>query len=59
MTHTTEVTTRIADQVEIGSAITAHSAKRLKLKRRWRAQAFIKADYVIILKPTNRSKVAT
>jgi molybdopterin-binding protein len=44
----TEVTIRIADDVEIVSVITTSSAKRLKLKRGHRAHAFIKADHIIV-----------
>jgi molybdopterin-binding protein len=44
----TEVTIRVARDVEIVSVITTHSARRLKLKKGQRAHAFIKADHVII-----------
>jgi len=44
----TEVTIRIADDVEIVSVITTNSAKRLKLKKGQRAHAFIKADHIIV-----------
>jgi molybdopterin-binding protein len=44
----TEVTMRIANDVEIVSVITTNSAKRLKLKKGQRAHAFIKADHIIV-----------
>lgn len=44
----TEVTIRVARDVEIVSVITSHSAKRLKLKKGQRAHALIKADHVIV-----------
>jgi molybdopterin-binding protein len=44
----TEVTIRVAKGVDIVSVITTNSAKRLRLKKGQRAQAFIKADHVII-----------
>jgi molybdopterin-binding protein len=44
----TEVTIRIAANVELVSVITTSSAKRLKLKKGQRAHAFIKADHVIV-----------
>lgn len=44
----TEVTIRVAKDVEIVSVITTHSAKRLKLKKGQRAHALIKADHVIV-----------
>jgi len=44
----TEVTIRIANDVEIVSVITTNSAKRLKLKKGQRAHAFIKADHIIV-----------
>jgi molybdopterin-binding protein len=44
----TEVTIRVARDVEIVSVITTHSAKRLKLKKGQRAHALIKADRVIV-----------
>jgi len=44
----TEVTIRVAPEVEIVSVITTHSAKRLKLKKGQRAHALIKADHVIV-----------
>lgn len=44
----TEVTIRVARDVEIVSVITTHSARRLKLKKGQRAHALIKADHVIV-----------
>jgi len=44
----TEVTIRIARDVEIVSVITTQSARRLKLKKGQRAHALIKADSVIV-----------
>lgn len=44
----TEVTLRIARDIEIVSVITSHSARRLGLKKGQRAHALIKADSVII-----------
>ena len=44
----TEVTIRVAPDVEIVSVITTYSAKRLKLKKGQRAHALIKADHVIV-----------
>jgi molybdopterin-binding protein len=44
----TEVTIRVARDVEIVSVTTTHSAKRLKLKKAQRAHALIKADHVIV-----------
>jgi molybdopterin-binding protein len=44
----TEVTIRVAPDVEIVSVITSHSARRLKLKKGQRAHALIKADHVIV-----------
>jgi molybdopterin-binding protein len=44
----TEVTIRIAAELDIVSVITTQSAKRLKLKTRMRAHALIKADSVIV-----------
>jgi molybdopterin-binding protein len=44
----TEVTIRIAKNVEMVSVITTRSAKRLKLKKGQRAHALIKADSVIV-----------
>jgi len=44
----TEVTIRVARDVDIVSVITTHSAKRLKLKKGQRAYALIKADHVIV-----------
>ena len=44
----TEVTIRIAKDVEIVSVITTHSARRLKLRKGQRAYALIKADSVIV-----------
>jgi len=44
----TEVTIRVARDVEIVSVITTYSARRLKLKKRQRVHAFIKADHVIV-----------
>jgi molybdopterin-binding protein len=44
----TEVTIRVARDVEIVSVITTQSAKRLKLKKGQRAHALIKADNVIV-----------
>ena len=44
----TEVTLRVAKNVEIVSVITSQSAKRLKLKKGKQAYALIKADSVIV-----------
>jgi molybdopterin-binding protein len=44
----TEVTIRVARDVEIVSVITTQSAKRLKLRKGQRAHALIKADNVIV-----------
>jgi molybdopterin-binding protein len=44
----TEVTIRVAKDVDIVSVITTHSAKRLKLAKGQRAHALIKADSVIV-----------
>lgn len=44
----TEVTIRVAPDVEIVSVITSRSARRLKLKKGRRAHALIKADNVIV-----------
>lgn len=44
----TEVTIRIARDIEIVSVITTGSAKRLGLKKGQRAHALIKADSVIV-----------
>jgi molybdate transport system regulatory protein len=44
----TEVTIRVAKDVEVVSVITTHSAKRLKLKKGLRAHALIKADSVMV-----------
>jgi molybdopterin-binding protein len=44
----TEVTIRVAKDVDIVSVITTNSAKRLKLKKGQRAHALIKADSVIV-----------
>jgi len=44
----TEVTIRVAPEIEIVSVITTHSAKRLKLGKGQRAHALIKADHVIV-----------
>jgi len=44
----TEVTIRVAPEIEIVSVITTHSAKRLKLRKGQRAHALIKADHVIV-----------
>ena len=44
----TEVTIRIAKDVDIVSVITSHSARRLELKKGQRAHALIKADSVMV-----------
>ena len=44
----TEVTIRIAPEVEIVSVITTNSAKKLKLKEGQKAYAIIKSDSVIV-----------
>ena len=44
----TEVTIRIAKDVDIVSVITTHSARRLGLTKGQRAHALIKADSVIV-----------
>ena len=44
----TEVTIRVGAELDIVSVITTQSAKRLKLKKRMRAHALIKADSVIV-----------
>ncbi len=44
----TEVTIKVAPQVEIVSVITTQSAKRLKLKVGQKAYAIIKSDNVIV-----------
>jgi molybdopterin-binding protein len=44
----TEVTIRIAPNLEIVSVITSHSARRLKLKVGQKAYAIIKSDNVIV-----------